>query len=109
MHDDPRPQGAITIYRDQKVARNIERDFILGQRNVHCLTTNHEDPDSLRPIKGKKINAQLHSNEGVKKVPLDTATPNQTVVISEDLLVSHPVLRDKAGCISYMRQRRQHI
>jgi hypothetical protein len=23
--------------------------------------------------------------------------------------VSHPVLRNKAGCISYMRQRRQHI
>jgi hypothetical protein len=23
--------------------------------------------------------------------------------------VSHPVLRDKAGCISYMRQRRQYI
>jgi hypothetical protein len=23
--------------------------------------------------------------------------------------VSHPVLKDKAGCISYMRQRRQHI
>jgi hypothetical protein len=23
--------------------------------------------------------------------------------------LSHPVLRDKAGCISYMRQRRQHI
>jgi hypothetical protein len=23
--------------------------------------------------------------------------------------LSHPDLRDKAGCISYMRQRRQHI
>jgi type IV secretory pathway VirB6-like protein len=23
--------------------------------------------------------------------------------------VSHPDLRDKVGCISYMRQRRQHI
>jgi hypothetical protein len=23
--------------------------------------------------------------------------------------LSHPVLRNKAGCISYMRQRRQHI
>jgi hypothetical protein len=23
--------------------------------------------------------------------------------------LSHPVLRSKAGCISYMRQRRQHI
>jgi hypothetical protein len=25
------------------------------------------------------------------------------------LTVSHPDLRDKAGCISYMRQRRKHI
>jgi hypothetical protein len=25
------------------------------------------------------------------------------------VVVSHPDLRDKAGCISYMRQRRQHI
>jgi hypothetical protein len=24
-------------------------------------------------------------------------------------IVSHPDLRDKVGCISYMRQRRQHI
>jgi hypothetical protein len=24
-------------------------------------------------------------------------------------LMSHPDLRNKAGCISYMRQRRQHI
>ena len=78
MHEDPRPQGAITIYRDQKVARNIERDFILGQRNVHCLITDHEDPDSLRPIKGKKINAQLHSNEVVKKSP-PSVTPQVSV------------------------------
>jgi hypothetical protein len=30
----PCPQGAITIYGDQQVARNIERDFVLGQRNM---------------------------------------------------------------------------
>jgi hypothetical protein len=31
----PGPQGVITIYGDQQVARNIERDFVPGQRNVH--------------------------------------------------------------------------
>jgi hypothetical protein len=31
----------------------------------------------------------------------------KTHTILESL--SHPVLRKKAGCISYMRQRRQHI
>jgi hypothetical protein len=51
------PQGAITIYGDQQVARNIERDFIPGQRNVHCLTTEYEDPSSPRTNKGKNIKA----------------------------------------------------
>jgi hypothetical protein len=64
----PGPQGAITIYGDQQVARNIERDFVPGQRNVHFLTTNREDPGSLRTNKGKKINAKLQSNEWVKIV-----------------------------------------
>jgi hypothetical protein len=45
------PQGVITIYGDQQVARNIERDFVPGQCNVHCLTSDHEDPNSLRQIK----------------------------------------------------------
>jgi hypothetical protein len=55
----PGPQGAITIYGDHQVARNIERDLVPSQRNVHCLTTDREDPGSLRLIKGKKINTQL--------------------------------------------------
>jgi hypothetical protein len=50
---------AITIYGDQQVVRNIERNFIPGQRNVHCLTTECEDPSSPCPNKAKKINAQL--------------------------------------------------
>jgi hypothetical protein len=53
---------------------------------VHCLITECEDPSIPRPNKGKKINAQLQSNEGVKIVPLDSVTPKQTVLISEDLL-----------------------
>jgi hypothetical protein len=32
------------------------------------------------------MNAQLQSNEGIKIVPLDTVTPKQTVLVSEDLL-----------------------
>jgi hypothetical protein len=82
------PQGIITIYGDQQVARNIERDFVPDQRNVHCLTYEREDPSSPRPNKGKKINAQLQSNEGVNTVPLDSATPKQTVLINEDLLAA---------------------
>jgi hypothetical protein len=79
------PQGVITVYGDQQTARNIERLFVLGQRNVHCLTAEHEGFESQRPVKGKKVNAQLQSNDGTKTIPLDLATSKQTVIISEDL------------------------
>jgi hypothetical protein len=80
------PQGAITIYGDQQTAMNIKRDFVLGQRNVHCLTTECEETISPCTTKSKKVNAQLQSNEGTKTVPLYPATPKQTVLVSEDLL-----------------------
>jgi hypothetical protein len=50
-------QGVITVYGDQQAAWNIERDFVPGQRNVHCLIPEHEDSDSHHPTKSKKINA----------------------------------------------------
>jgi hypothetical protein len=81
----PGPQGAITIYGNQQAARNIERDFIPGQRNVHCLTTQREVPESASPAAKEHDKAQLQSNDGTKTVPLDKATPKQTVTISEDL------------------------
>jgi hypothetical protein len=73
----PDPQGVITMYGDHQAARNIERDFVLGQRNVHCLTVEHKDNNSPHPTKNKKVNAQLQSNEGTKTAPLDTATPSK--------------------------------
>jgi hypothetical protein len=48
------PQSVITVYGDQQTARNIERDFVPGQRNVHCLTTKCEGIDSRCLVKGKK-------------------------------------------------------
>jgi hypothetical protein len=80
------PQGAITIYRDQQAAMNIKRDFVLDQCNVHYLTIECKDTISPHTTKSKKVNAQLQSNEGTKTVPLDPATPEQTVLVSEDLL-----------------------
>jgi hypothetical protein len=75
----------ITVYGDQQGARNIERDFVLGQHNVHFLIAEREDSNSHHPTKNKKINTQLRSNDGTKAVPLDPATPKQTVIINEDL------------------------
>jgi hypothetical protein len=40
------PQGVISVYGNQQTARNIERDFVPGQRNVHCLTTQREAPEA---------------------------------------------------------------
>jgi ribonuclease HI len=81
----PGPQGVITVYGNQQTVRNIERDFVLGQRNVHCLTMQREGTEATRPATNEHEKAQLQSNDGTKTVPLDQATPKQTVIISEDL------------------------
>jgi hypothetical protein len=81
----PGSQGVITVYGNQQTACNIERDFVPGQRNVHCLTTQREVPEAARPTANEHAKAQLQSNDGTKTVPLDQATAKQTVIISEDL------------------------
>jgi hypothetical protein len=52
---------------------------------VHCLTAQHEVLASVSPTDKEHDKAQLQSNDGTKTVPLDQATPKQTVTISEDL------------------------
>jgi hypothetical protein len=81
----PGPQGTITVYDNQQTARNIERDYVPGQQNMHCLTAQCEGSEGTRPVVDEKVKAQLQSNDTTKAVPLDPATPKQTVVISEDL------------------------
>jgi hypothetical protein len=91
-------QGAITVYDNQQAARNIERDFVRGQRNVHCLTAQREAPESASPTAKEHEKAQLQSNDGTKTVPLDQTMPKQTVIISEDL-TSHDEAR-LLSCLS---------
>jgi hypothetical protein len=64
---------------------NIERDFVPGQRNVHYLTMQREVTEATRPAANEHEKAHLQSNDGTKTVPLDPATPKQTVIISKDL------------------------
>jgi hypothetical protein len=52
---------------------------------AHCLTAQREVPESASPTAKEHDKAQLQSNDGTKTVPLDKATPKQTVTISEDL------------------------
>jgi hypothetical protein len=97
----PGPQGVITVYGNQQNARNIKRDFVPGQRNVHCLMTKREVSEATRPAANEKVKAQLQSNDGTKTVPLDPATPKQTVVISEDL-----TLQDEEKLISCLSRNK---
>jgi hypothetical protein len=97
----PGPKGVITIYRDQQVPRNIEIDFVPGQRNIHYLTPDSEDPSDPRPVKEKMTKALLQSNEGAKKAPLDATTPNQTFLINEDL---HKAKEEKLlSCLNHYK------
>jgi hypothetical protein len=52
---------------------------------VHCLTAQREVPTSASPTDKEHDKAQLQSNDETRTVPLDQATPKQTVTISEDL------------------------
>jgi hypothetical protein len=97
----PGPQDVITVYGHQQTARNIERDFVPGQRNVHCLTAQRKGFEGSCPIADEKVKVQLQSNDGTKAVPLNLATPKQTVVISEDL-----TSRDEEKLISCLSQNK---
>ena len=59
----PGHQGVINVYDDQQTTCNIERDFVPGKRNVHCLTAEHKSFECSRPIKEEKAKAQLQSND----------------------------------------------
>jgi hypothetical protein len=68
---------------------------------VHCLTAEREGFESNRPIEDEKVKAQLQSNNGTKAVPLDPATPKQTVIISEDL-----TSQDEEKLLSYLSRNK---
>jgi hypothetical protein len=59
--------SAIIIYGDQQTARNIERDFVLGQCNVHCLIS--EDKGHVAPHleKAAPTKAQIQNTDQAKK------------------------------------------
>jgi hypothetical protein len=63
-------------------------------------------------VKSAFLNGEISELVYVEQPPgfEDPKRPNHVYKLSKALYyVSHPGLRNKAGCISYMRQRRQHI
>jgi hypothetical protein len=61
----------------------------------------HEVSEATRPATDENVKAQLQSNDRTKTVPLDPATPKQTVVISED-----PTLQDEEKLISCLSRNK---
>jgi ribonuclease HI len=59
VHENPGSARRDQVYGNQQTARNIERNFVPGQRNVHCLTTQREVPEATRPIANEHEKAQL--------------------------------------------------
>lgn len=80
-----RLHGVIIIFEDQQVARNIEKYFVPGQRNVHCLGTNTKRRPLTQPTNGDKEPNPIQSNEEARKVPLDPNLPSHMVLISVGL------------------------
>jgi hypothetical protein len=81
----PRPSRVITVFGDQQMARNIERDFIPGHQNVHCLDANAPASNLDSSAKEDKQQSPIQSGKGSKKLPLDSALPNHATLIGEDL------------------------
>jgi hypothetical protein len=55
------------------------------------------------------IKATIHMFHHALKSSIHMSLEPMLHLLKIRIKVSHPDLRDKAGCISYMRQRRQHI
>jgi hypothetical protein len=73
----PSPQGMITVYGNQQTARNIERDFIPGQQNVHCLTMQREVPEPTRPSATSMKRHNCRATMERRQFPLTTQRPSK--------------------------------
>ena len=46
----PAINGVITVHGDQTEARNIEKEYTLGQKNVHAITEDEkEETENAKP------------------------------------------------------------
>jgi hypothetical protein len=78
--------------------------FVPRKGSCHQITAHIEE---VNPPKAIKVVSEF---QDVFLEDLPGMPPERKVEFAIELIpVSHPDLRDKAGCISYMRQRRQHI
>jgi hypothetical protein len=66
----------ITVHGDQTEARNIEKKYTPGQKNVHTIKEEEkEETENVKP------QAKAQVVEETKKVPLDSLVPDKQVII----------------------------
>jgi hypothetical protein len=106
----PGPQGVITVYGNQQTVRNIERDFVLGKRNIHCLTAQREGFEGTRLVVDKKSKGTVtkqRRNEGGTPRP-GYAYANGRNKRRPDLTrqgKTHLLPLTKQGCLRLVRPR----
>jgi hypothetical protein len=85
----PATLGVISIYGNQKDARNIEQGFTSGHINVKCLQD--EKSESTNNASANKNKESFTDKPAIepecetKRVPLDPRMPDKIVMISQDL------------------------
>ena len=80
----PAPAGVITIRGDQQLARDIERGYTPGQKNVHNFRTESK-PDTFKEQQRDSEKTTFEEDCEVKKVPLDVHLPDKMVTINATL------------------------
>jgi len=89
----PAINGVITVYGDQTEIRNIEKEYTLGQKNVHTIVEEEEKEET----ENAKPQTKAQACEETKRVPLDPLVLDKQVIIGaglsqeeEDKLVEFP-------------------
>ena len=77
----PAINGVITVHGDQTEARNIEKEYTLGQKNVHVITEEEEKEET----ENTKPQTKAQACEETKRVPLDPLVLDKQVIIGTGL------------------------
>ena len=74
----PAINGVITVHGDQTEARNIEKEYTQGQKNVHTIVKEEEKEEK----ENAKPQPKAQTCEETKRIPLDPSVPDRQVIIT---------------------------
>jgi hypothetical protein len=85
----PATFGIITVFGNQKEARNIERDFAPSHENVHFLREDTEQHEQAQPPSKQEALTEfkkaIEAEGDFKRVPLDPMIPDRAISIGTDM------------------------